>query len=160
MNKKLLRQIFLCGVAVLFAAVAASYASPIAAFMGTWQLNTAKSKLAAGGGRNTTVAYTMSDGKVTCTIDGTDASGQTLHSVWTGQLDGKDYPVTGDPASDARSYRVVSSHIIVATEKKDGKVVDHARIVVSADGKTRTVTVRGRNANGKRTVSVAVYDKQ
>lgn len=160
MNMKALRQIFLCAAVVLFAAVTMSYASPVAAFMGTWQLNSAKSKMAAGGARNTTVAYTMSGGDITCTIDGTDASGQAIHSVWTGKLDGKDYPVTGDPASNMRSYRIINSHIMVATEKKDGKVVDHARIVVSADGKTRTVTVRGVDAKGMRTVSVAIYDKQ
>ncbi len=160
MNKKALKQILLCTAAVLFAAVTMSYASPVAAFMGTWQLNAAKSKMAAGGVKNSTVAYTMSGGDVTCTIDGTDASGQAIHSVWTGKLDGKDYPVTGDPNSDARSYRVISSHTLMATEKKGGKVVDHARIVVSADGKTRTVTVRGVDAKGMKTVSVAVYDKQ
>jgi hypothetical protein len=34
------------------------------------------------------------------------------------------------------------------------------KIVVSADGKGRTVTVSGTDASGKKVTSTAVYDKQ
>ncbi len=43
---------------------------------------------------------------------------------------------------------------------KDGKVIMSGRIVISADGKTRTVTVSGTGADGKKLTSVAVYNKQ
>jgi hypothetical protein len=46
------------------------------------------------------------------------------------------------------------------TLKKDGKVVGTGRIAVSADGKTRTVTVTLTDAMGKKMSSTAVYDKQ
>jgi hypothetical protein len=46
------------------------------------------------------------------------------------------------------------------TVKKDGKVVDAGRIVVSADGKSRTVTVSGTTSKGKKFKNVVVYDKQ
>ena len=42
------------------------------------------------------------------TVDGTDGEGKALHSEWTGKYDGKDYPVTGDPISDARSYKKIN----------------------------------------------------
>lgn len=160
MNRKIVSQMFLCAAALLFVAVGVSHAAMGAAFMGTWQFNEAKSKVAAGGEKNSTVAYTMSGDSVTCTIDGTDATGQPLHSVWTGKFDGKDYPVTGDPASDMRSYRMINSHTVAATESKGGKVIGRVRIVVSADGKTRTVTSHTTDAKGMSVVSVAVYDKQ
>jgi hypothetical protein len=153
------RKITLGMAAVLFA-VGICWAASSNVFMGTWQLNEAKSKTAAGAGKNSTVAYTMEGDNIKCTIDGTNSSGQPMHSEWTGKFDGKDYPVTGDPITDMRSYRMINSHTLSVTEKKDGKVVDTVRIVVSADGKTRTVTAHGRNAKGMRTTSVTVYDKQ
>jgi len=154
------RKMLLWTAALLFGAVGISYAAASSAFMGTWTLNEAKSKMAAGPGKNSTVTYTMDGDNIKCAIEGTDASGQAIHSEWSGKFDGKDYPVTGDPNSDMRSYRMINSHTLLATEKKDGKLVDTARIVVSADGKSRTVTVHGKDAKGMRTTIVAVYDKQ
>jgi flavin-dependent dehydrogenase len=46
------------------------------------------------------------------------------------------------------------------TVKKDGKVTVTGRVVVSADGKSRTVTTNVTDAEGKKVKSVAVYDKQ
>jgi hypothetical protein len=44
--------------------------------------------------------------------------------------------------------------------KKDGKEVLVAHIVLSADGKTRTVTTTSTDAAGKKHTGTAVYDKQ
>jgi hypothetical protein len=44
--------------------------------------------------------------------------------------------------------------------KKGAKVTTTGRVVVSADGKTRTVTASGTNSKGKKFSSTAVYDKQ
>ena len=71
--------------------------------MGTWKLNEKKSKLAAGTVKNTMVVSESMLGKVRCTVEGTDANGKPIHSEWTGRFDGKDYPVTGYPDSDACS---------------------------------------------------------
>jgi len=72
--------------------------------MGTWKLNEAKSKLGPGAPKNNTVVYEAAGDNVKVTIDGTDKDGKPTHNEWTGKFDGKDYPVTGDPTSDARSY--------------------------------------------------------
>jgi hypothetical protein len=93
-------------------------------------------------------------------VDGTDRNGQPAHNEWTGKFDGKDYPVTGDPESDTRSYKQVNDHTLTLTIKKGGKVTLTGRIVVSADGKTRTVTTNGTDPQGKKFTSMAVYDKQ
>jgi hypothetical protein len=68
--------------------------------------------------------------------------------------------VTGDPRSDMRSYKVVDDHTLDITQKKDGKVSGTGKIVVSKDGKSRTVTIHSTNAEGKKVETVGVYDKQ
>lgn len=129
-------------------------------FMGTWKLNEAKSKIGPGAPKNTTVVYEAAGDSVKVTIDGTDSEGKPLHSEWTGKFDGNDYPVTGDPSVDMRSIKKVDDHTLTATQKKDGKVTTTARIVLSADGKTRTVTANGTDAKGSKISSTAIYDKQ
>jgi len=128
--------------------------------MGTWKLNEATSKLAPGVAKNHSVVYEAAGDEVRITVDGTDSEGKPVHNEWTGKFDGKDYPVTGDPGSDARSYKVVDDRTLELTIKKGGKVTVTGRIVVSADGKTRTVTTSGTDPQGKKLKSVAVYDKQ
>jgi len=59
-----------------------------------------------------------------------------------------------------RSYKVVNDHTLLAVSKKDSKETLTARIVVSADGKTRTVTVSGTDASGAKVTSTQFYDKQ
>ena len=46
------------------------------------------------------------------------------------------------------------------TVKKGGKVTVTGRIVVSADGKTRTVSTSGTDPQGKKFKNTAMYDKQ
>jgi hypothetical protein len=129
-------------------------------FIGTWKLNEAKSKIAAGSLKNTTVVYEAAGDSVKVTTDGTDGDGKPSHSEWTGKFDGKDYPVTGDPSTDTRSYKAVNDHTLAFTNKKGDKVTISGRGVVSADGKTRTVTITGTDSKGKKYTSTAVYDKQ
>jgi hypothetical protein len=127
--------------------------------MGTWKLNEAKSKL-AGKARNHTVVYEAAGDQTKVTVDGVDENGGAVHNEWTGKFDGKDYPVTGDATSDVRSYRMIGKNTLTLTGKKGGKVTLSGRIVVSRDGKSRTVTTTTTNGQGKKVTSVAVYDKQ
>ena len=128
--------------------------------IGTWKLNEAKSKIAAGSPKLTTVVYEAAGDSVKVTVDGTDGTGKPAHSEWTGKYDGQDYPVTGDPSADMRSYKKVNDHTLAFTNKKGDKVTISGRGVVSANGKTRTVTTNGTDSNGKKFTSTAVYDKQ
>jgi hypothetical protein len=126
--------------------------------MGTWKLNEAKSKLAAGAGKNHTVVYEAAGDQIKVTVDGTDSAG-TTHNEWTGKFDGKDYALAGDPTGDTRSYRTQGARTLLMTIKKAGKVTMSGRIVVTANGKSRTVTTTGTDAKGKRYKNIAVYDK-
>jgi hypothetical protein len=145
-------------LALCFVAGAVCFASD--AQMGTWKLNEAKSKFGAGSPKLTTVVYEAAGDSVKVTLDGTDGDGKPLHNEWTGKYDGKDYPVTGDPNTDTRSYKKVNDHTLASTNKKGDKVTIRGRAVVSADGKTRTVTITGTDSKGKKFTSTAVYDKQ
>jgi hypothetical protein len=145
-------------LALSFVAGAVCFASDVQ--MGTWKLNEAKSKLAPGLPKNHTVVYEAAGDNVKVTVDGADSDGKPAHNEWTGKFDGKDYPVTGDPNSDERSYKQIDDHTLGLTIKKGGKVTITGRIVVSADGKTRTVTTNGTDPQGKKFKNTAVYDKQ
>ena len=130
------------------------------AFIGTWKINEAKSKISAGLPKNSTVVYESAGDSVKVTIDGTDAAGKAVHNEWTGKFDGKDYPVTGDTTSDSRAVKSVDDHNLTFSVKKAGKVIITGTIALSADGKTRTVTTTGTDSTGKKVTTVAVYDKQ
>jgi len=129
-------------------------------WMGTWKLNEAKSKLAAGAAKNHTVVYEAAGDSVKVTVDGTNSDGSAAHNEWTGKFDGKDYPLTGDPTADTRAYKQNNAHKLDMTIKKGGKVTVTGEIVVAADAKSRTVKTDGVDAHGKKFKSVAVYDKQ
>jgi len=152
-TRTILLTLLLCfvGAAVCFAADL---------HMGTWKLNEAKSKIGAGSPKNTTVVYEAAGDSVKVTVDGTDSDGKPVHNEWTGKFDGKDYPVTGDPNSDTRSYTKVNERTLTTANKKNGKVTVTGQIIVSADGKSRTVTLNGTTPKGRNFKNVAVYDKQ
>jgi hypothetical protein len=153
------RMICLLTFAVLFAAASACLAADDAN-MGTWKLNEAKSKFNPGAPKNTLVVYTAAGDSIKVTVDGVGPDGKPTHNEWTGKFDGKDYPLTGDPTADTRSYKKIDAHTLELTNKNGGKVVVTGKITVSADGKTRTVTTSGTDASGKKVGATAVYDKQ
>ncbi|MEP6913877.1 MAG: hypothetical protein ABI923_14035 [bacterium] len=128
--------------------------------MGTWKLNEAKSKFAAGATKNRMVVYSTAGDKIKVTVDGIDKDGKPAHNEWTGKFDGKDYALVGDPTADMRSYKQVNPNTLELTNKKAGKVVVSGRIVMSADGKTRTVTTTSTGADGKKAQNMGVYDKK
>ena len=128
--------------------------------IGTWKLNDAKSKIPAGVSKNTTVTYTADGDNLKAVLDGVDGKGNPTHSEWTGKFDGKDYPVTGDSRIDSRSIKEVSKNHYKIENKKDGKVVTTGSLVLAPDGKSRTLTTTGTNAEGKKMSATFVYDKQ
>ena len=128
--------------------------------MGTWKLNETKSKFRAGSPKNHTVVYEAEGDMVKVIVDGVDGAGSATHSEWTGKFDGKYYAVTGDGNSDMRAYRQINSRTLGITGKLGDKITLTGRIMVSRDGRTRTVTTTSTNASGRKVTNTAVYDKQ
>lgn len=145
-------------LALCLAGVAVCYASD--PNMGTWKLNEAKSTLPAGIMKNTTVVYAPAGDAIKVTTDGTTGDGKPVQTEWTGKFDGKDYPLTGDPSANGRSYTKVNDHTLELTNKMNGKVTVTGRITISADGKMRTLKASGTAPDGKKISYTAYYDKQ
>jgi hypothetical protein len=158
-NKKIMKTKTIgLGVLLSVAAAAMCFAIPNPT-EGTWKLNEGKSKFGDGMGKGLTVVCEKDGDNDKCTVDGVDADGKKTHTVWTGKLDGKDYPITGDATSDMRSFKLIGKHTIDMVSKKDGKTVGEGKIVVAADGKTRVVTNTMTNAKGEKVKSTQAYDK-
>ena len=54
----------------------------------------------------------------------------------------------------------VDTNTSISAAKKEGKVVQTTRTVVSKDGKVTTITVKGTNPQGQPTSATLVWDKQ
>jgi uncharacterized protein (DUF1501 family) len=154
----MIKKIAVFAVALSFIATAACFAAN--PHMGNWKLNEAKSKLVPEMGKNTTVTYAEAKDEVKVTIDGTDKDGKPTHSVWVGKFDGKAYPVKGNLSYNSVAYKMVNDRTNDITAMKDGKTAWTGRITVAADGKSRTVTINGTGADGKKFKGKAVYDKE
>jgi hypothetical protein len=128
--------------------------------IGTWQLNLAKSKYAAGTVPvNQRVVIEAAGQGVRVTATTVRQNGQKIVVQYTAYLDGMDYPVTGSPDYDTVSLRR-NGKMIEGTRKKDGKVVQTYQRVVSDDRRTMTVATTGKDAAGNTLNSVAVFDRK
>ena len=85
--------------------------------MGTWKLTETKSEFSPEAPKNSTVVYEAEGDKVKVTVDSVSGDGKASHYVWVGKFDGKEYPVIGDPLSDARSY-TVDKHRITSRKQR------------------------------------------
>jgi len=149
---------FMLALALCFAGATVCLAEDLN--IGTWKLNEAKSQIPDGFIKNVTVVYTAEGDSLKVVTDGLGRDGKPMHTEWTGKLDGKDYPLAGDPLANTRSVAKVDDHHMTLFNKKDGKVVTSGRIVLSKDGKSRTLTATATDPSGKKLSSVAFYDKQ
>jgi hypothetical protein len=159
-----MRKSLLCGALVVCALMVFSSSVVLAAdnWNGTWQLNVAKSKHSPGPGpKSMTLKFESTAAGTKLTADGVDADGKSMHTGWTSKLDGKEVPWAGsNPNADAASPKRVDDNTYTNTWKKAGKVTMDSKVVVSADGKTLTVTQTGKNAKGEAVNITSVYDKQ
>jgi hypothetical protein len=127
--------------------------------IGTWKLNAEKSQSPAFKS-GTTVIERAGEG-VKFTVDLAGADGTAYHWTFTAKYDGKDYPSTGNsPFGDIAALTRVDPHTTRITVKQGGKESATQMIVVSADGKTRTVTTKGTDAKGRPIDSTSLYEKQ
>jgi hypothetical protein len=150
---------FLIGLVSAFAAGAA-LAQGAEAINGTWKLNTAKSKYSPGPGpQSQTIVISGSDADRKIAVDLTPATGTAVHWEVSGGA-GKELPVVGTNANaDHYVFKRIDATTLEAQYMKEGKPTIKQTAVVSADGKTLTVTGTGTDAQGRTINNVAVYDK-
>jgi hypothetical protein len=130
--------------------------------VGTWKLNLAKSKYSPGPApkSQTLKIEAWGDDGLKYTADGVGADGKPTHAEFQAKYDGKDYSFKGNPDADMLSYKRIDANTLEATTKLNGKSTIAANVVVSADGKTRTVTQTGTNAQGQALNVTSVYERQ
>jgi hypothetical protein len=129
-------------------------------WIGSWKLNAAKSKAGENAIRVQTLKFEKTAAGIKLTADGTDAAGKPLKSGYEAKFDGTPAPWTGNPMADSAAPKKIDDNSYENTWKLAGKGTVTAKVVVSADGKTLTVTQSGTDAQGKAVSSVAVYDRQ
>jgi hypothetical protein len=157
-NRRLLGYTIAMLIAALTLFVATAAADQLS---GTWKMNPEKSKYSPGPApKDLTVVVESDDNNYKLDATGTDADGKPTHAQYSAKFDGKDYPATGIPNTDAVSVKRIDANTVESVQKKDGKVMMTVTTKVFKDGKTRTSTWHGKNAEGKDVHNVVVFDKQ
>jgi len=129
--------------------------------VGTWKLNLAKSKFIPGPApESETVKIEPwgADG-LKYVLDGT-YMGKPMHIEVQAQYDGKPGPEKGNSEADMISYTRIDANTVAFTKLLKGKPTASGRAVVSADGKTRTVTETGKNSKGQDVSFFLVLERQ
>jgi hypothetical protein len=146
---------------LLLVALAVSVSAAADQQSGTWKMNVAKSNYNPGPAPKAITVKVVSDAEnIKLSSDGIDTAGNPTHLEYTAKYDGKDYPVTGAPNADTVAIERIDPDTLQTTVKKAGQVVMTVRTVLSDNGKTRTSTFKGKDAEGHDINNVVVYDKQ
>ena len=148
-------------VGIVVALVSGTSAQAPKGLEGTWKLNVAKSKFSPGPPpKSMTVTYSAAGADGTkIVVDVTPATGAPQHWEMTVTYDGKESPIKGNPNADSVSAKPSKGLTSESTFKKGGKVTSTHHRVLSADGKTLTVTSKGVTEDGKPRNDVQVLEK-
>jgi hypothetical protein len=154
------KRLFTAAAAVLLVGLGGTtLAQPGDPLVGTWKLNVAKSKGISFKSGSTKIEAAGAGVKLTVDFEGADAT--MYHWSFTANYDGKDNPVTGNsPYGDATALTRIDAKTTRVISKQGGKVTVTQTIVVSGDGKTRTVTTKGTDPKGQTVDTIAFYDRQ
>ena len=157
------RQLTGMALAPLFAimvgvVLAAQPADPV---VGTWKLDVAKSTYKPGPAPKSAAVVIDAVGKgIKVAVDAVTADGAAMKWGYTSARDGKDVPVTGNPAYDTANVTQISPTEGRIVYKKAGKALVTSETSVSKDGKTMTVTTKGTDPKGQPINIVALYTRQ
>lgn len=143
---------------ILGSAIAVWAADPV---VGTWELNVAKSNYNPGPApkRQTRIYEALPEG-MKVTIKTVNADGQSTVVEHPANYDGKDYPITGTTQADVIALKQIDTYTSEAVLKHAGQILATSRRVVSADGKSMTVTYQGMDSRGRKVDSMAVYERR
>jgi hypothetical protein len=145
-------------ILVLLAFASASMAAD--PFVGTWKLNSAKTKYKTGmPPKEQIVTFSEEGSDLHTMVKGTSSDGQAISMHFT-------VPTAGGTGKIIESpYQAVSAKMPNPNERdtsfsKGGKVVYTTKAKRSANGKTMTVAVKGTNPFGQTADGTNFYDKQ
>ena len=148
-------------LACLFILVSSSVALAANNWLGTWKLNVEASKFSPGPApRSQTLTFEATAGGIKLTSRTVDAKGKATKGEYVSNFDGKDVPWKGNADADTASAKRIDDNSYENTWKKGGAVTIVAKVVVSPDGKTLTLTQVGKNAKGQAVNNTVVLDRQ
>jgi hypothetical protein len=127
---------------------------------GTWKLDVAKSTYKPGPAPKSATVVLDAVGKGLKVSVNTVTGDGPMKWGYASQGDGKDVPVTGNPAYDTANVTRTSPSESTIVYKKGGKAVVTVKASVSMDGKTLTTTTDGTDSKGQAMHNVAYYTKQ
>jgi len=153
--------------ALLVAAAVLAVAEPAGAEMdpgwfGSWRLNLERSTYRPGPPpyRRATYRIEPLPTGVRVVYEMVRPRGGVTHLEWTGQFDGRDYPVQGVEEYVTYAYQEIDGRTYDVITKVDGRPAATSRAVLSANGRTITTTTAGRDSRGLDVTTVTVYEKQ
>jgi hypothetical protein len=161
MNRRTSTTMVLLGLAVatVLPQIAFAQTDP---FLGTRQLNLAKSKYSPGPPPKSQTVNVQAEGQVQrATVTGVAAGGNPINNTLTAVFDGLPHPAAeNNPNQDAYAATRVDAYTQIFSDIKASKLVGTSTFVVSPDGKTLTATEILLDANGKLINNITVWDKQ
>ena len=128
--------------------------------VGTWKLNLAKSKFSVPAPKSGTVTYTEDGEWLVVRAESVTAEGNPTTRNSRYKLDGKKYPYDSPYGKGTISAKKTGERQGMATVTLDGGNSYTQQTGISADGKTRTITTSGKNAQGQTINNTVVYDRQ
>ena len=146
-----------CVVAAMMAIVATLAAQHPNPRFGKWKLKSDAPAPAS----NVMTYEPAGDQGMKITIDAVNRDGVKSQWFYTTMFDGKDQPVTGNPASDTAAVRIITDRINEIVYKKGGKVTQVLTNVLSPDHDTIGIVYMREDAEGKTAgVTFATYERQ
>ena len=145
------------GLSALSVGLPASAAEP--KVEGTWELNLPASRSTDPMPKSATRTYELVGNSEKMTGSVVTADGKTIPVGFTATLDGKDSP-SQNPGVDTVVLTPVDARTVSFVTKLAGKTVYSGTRVLSADGKTMTLSTQGLNPAGKPFESVMVFERR
>ena len=130
-------------------------------WFGSWRLNLERSSYRPGPApyRRATYRIEPHAGGVRVIYDMVRPRGGVTHLEWTGQFDGRDYPVQGVEELVTYAYQRIDGRTYDVITKVDGRPAATSRAVLSADGQSITTTTAGRDSRGVDVTTITVYER-
>ena len=128
---------------------------------GTWRLNVGKSVYKPGPPpRSVALRIEPSGQGEHVRSEVIDAAGARTVTEYVAPYDGGDYPLKGSPVANTVSLKRIDAYTTERFDKKDGHVMLVYRRVVSADGRTMTISINGVNARRQQISNTLIFEKQ
>jgi hypothetical protein len=129
-------------------------------WLGTWELNLAKSRFSPGPGpRSETRTYTTAADGEKAVYDRVDAEGKRHVGESVYRFDGRDAVVTQSNDTDAQALTRAGTHSLTGVLKKADRIWANATRTVSADGRLLTGTLKGTSPTGQVVEESWVFDR-